>query len=180
MVGPVENYTMEQIDRFATQRDGSKIPTLEEGLRTIIDETDLRLVWLDIKTPETTRNVAEVVRDARRHAVATGREVDVVAGLPLRPIYDAWVSTGISDIRALCELSPSETRSVDAAVWAPRWTLGLQLGEVEAMRAEGRRVFSWTIDVPRFIREFVDAGYDGILSNYPTLVAYYYYTRGSR
>ena len=41
------------------------------------------------------------------------------------------------------------------------------------MHAEGRRIFTWTLDVPIRVREYVEARtFDGILSNYPSLVAY--------
>jgi glycerophosphoryl diester phosphodiesterase len=46
------------------------------------------------------------------------------------------------------------------------------------MQAEGRRAFVWTLDVDRYISTFVTEGeFDGILTNYPTLVAYYHYVR---
>ena len=50
--------------------------------------------------------------------------------------------------------------------------------EVEALQAEGRRAFVWTLDVSGYIRQFVrDGRFDGILTNYPSLVAYHYYAQ---
>jgi glycerophosphoryl diester phosphodiesterase len=46
------------------------------------------------------------------------------------------------------------------------------------MQAEGRKVICWTIDVPAFIRQYINEGeFDGLLTNYPSLVTYYHYIR---
>jgi hypothetical protein len=52
----------------------------------------------------------------------------------------------------------------------------LQNEEVQRMQAEGRRAFAWTMDIPENILRYMRQGrFNGILSNYPSLVAYYYY-----
>ena len=46
------------------------------------------------------------------------------------------------------------------------------------MHAEGRKVLSWTLDHAGYIQEFIRYGnFDGLLTNYPSLVAYYYYVQ---
>jgi glycerophosphoryl diester phosphodiesterase len=45
------------------------------------------------------------------------------------------------------------------------------------MQSEGRKVIVWTVDEPQFIQEYINAGFDGMVTNYPTLVAYYNYIR---
>jgi glycerophosphoryl diester phosphodiesterase len=56
--------------------------------------------------------------------------------------------------------------------------MGTQNELVEQMHAEGRKVLSWTLDQADYIQEFIQAGhFDGILTNYPSLVAYYYYVQ---
>jgi glycerophosphoryl diester phosphodiesterase len=58
------------------------------------------------------------------------------------------------------------------------WTKGLQKEEVDAIHAQGRRAFVWTVDKTEKMQEFMNEGhYDGMVSNYPSQVAYYYYTR---
>ena len=75
-------------------------------------------------------------------------------------------------------LETSIVRQTDAEVWGPRWTLGLQTAEVNAMHSEGREVITWTLDDPNWIRSFVqDGDFDGILTNYPTAVAYSFYVQ---
>jgi hypothetical protein len=36
----------------------------------------------------------------------------------------------------------------------------------------------WTLDEPDYISQFIDQGnFNGVLSNYPTLIAYNYYVK---
>jgi glycerophosphoryl diester phosphodiesterase len=47
---------------------------------------------------------------------------------------------------------------------------------VQSLHARGTRAFVWTLDADEFITRFLSEGsFDGMLTNYPTLVAYYYY-----
>ena len=63
-------------------------------------------------------------------------------------------------------------------MWAPRFTLGLQNDAVLQMKAEGRKSFVWTLDEAQYMQQFITEGkFDGILSNYPSLVAYYHYAK---
>lgn len=179
LVGPVANYSWQQIRSFATLVNGEKIPTLEEALNEVEKIPQIRLVWIDVKTADAMREVAPVIARENRMRQNNPKRAEVLAGIPLQPIFDAYRGLrGDDRPNALCELGPDQTRQIDAEVWAPRWTLGLQEGELAAMQAEGRRGFVWTVDLPEFIRQFVQSGYDGVLSNYPTLVAWNYYVRG--
>ena len=108
-----------------------------------------------------------------------GRELEILIGLP-----DTFMRNNFLDypnyetIPSLCELSLDDVRNTNARVWAPRWTLGMQKANIAAMHSEGRRVFTWTLDEKGFIEEYInEGGFDGILTNYPTIVAYYYYAR---
>lgn len=181
MVGPVSNYTFDQIRRFARLIDGGLIPTFEEALATIEKIPEIDFIWVDVKTPETMGVVAPIIQEWNRKRRGDSNRAEVVAGLPLPPILDAYKALSSEQKpEALCELGPGPTREINARVWAPRWTLGLQQNELTAMKGEGRYAFVWTLDLPEFIGEYMGAGYDGILSNYPSLVAYYYYTGGSK
>jgi glycerophosphoryl diester phosphodiesterase len=71
-----------------------------------------------------------------------------------------------------------DVNDIQAKVWAPRWTLGLLTPEVSAMHAQNRKVFCWTLDNEGFIKKYIKEGdFDGILTNYPTIVAYNHYLR---
>ncbi|MBF8248365.1 MAG: glycerophosphodiester phosphodiesterase, partial [Bacteroidetes bacterium] len=56
--------------------------------------------------------------------------------------------------------------------------LGPMLQKVTEMHNEGRRVFFWTLDGAEFIKVFLNESMpDGMVTNYPSIVAYEYYVR---
>ena len=68
--------------------------------------------------------------------------------------------------------------AANARIWGPQWTLGLQPEAVSRQQAQGRRVFTWTIDIQKNAEQYIREGsFDGILSNYPSIIAYTYYAR---
>jgi hypothetical protein len=101
----------------------------------------------------------------------------IVMGIPSTDVLDAILAyPGYQDVPTLCELSVDEARQVNAKVWAPRWTLGTQNELVQQMQSEGRLAVCWTIDTPGWIQNFMDNGqFDGMLTNFPYVVAYYHY-----
>ena len=176
LVGPVSNYSWQQIRSFATLVNGEKVPRFEDALAEIRKIPEIRLVWVDVKTPEAFRVVAPIIAEENRLRASDPDRPEILAGIPLASVYDSYRGLDPSERpNAICELGPDQSREIDAEVWAPRWTLGLQDDVLAVMQGEGRRAFVWTVDLPEFISQFVEAGYDGVLSNYPTLVAWNYY-----
>ncbi|MEJ2103986.1 MAG: glycerophosphodiester phosphodiesterase family protein, partial [Ignavibacteriaceae bacterium] len=49
LLGKVENFDIDQIHAFGRLYYGEVIPTLEDALRIIIEETTISLVWIDVK-----------------------------------------------------------------------------------------------------------------------------------
>ena len=47
LLGPIENYTFNQLSTFVRLTDGEKIPTLKDALNAVIYQTPLTFVWLD-------------------------------------------------------------------------------------------------------------------------------------
>lgn len=177
LAGPVEDYTYQQLNTFVRLINGEKIPTLEEALETIISQTTLRFVWLDTKYSASMEKVQAIQQKFRQRAILTRRDLRIVIGLPSAEavsLYDGLASKENTPV--LSELDTATTRRLNARIWAPRWTLGPQINQVRAMQAEGRTVFVWTLDEPKFIEQFIrESRFDGILSNYSPLVAYYHY-----
>ncbi|QJW91699.1 glycerophosphodiester phosphodiesterase [Spirosoma taeanense] len=175
--GPIETYTYQQLSTFVRLINGEKIPTLEEALETVIANTSLDFVWLDTKYIGPMDKVQAIQQKFRQRALQAGRNVQIVIGLPGPEAIESYQSLPNKDnTPILCELDTAITRGLNARIWAPRWTLGPQTEEVLAMKAEGRTVFVWTLDEPRFIEQFISDGrFDGILSNYSSVVAYYHY-----
>ncbi len=179
LTGPVESYTYKQLTDLVRLINGEKIPTLEEALQTVVDNTSLSFVWLDTKYIGSMEKIQTIQHTYQQKAAQAGRAVRFVIGLPTTDavaMYQALPTK--TDTPILCELDTSITRSVNARIWAPRWTLGPQTDEINAMKAEGRTVYVWTLDEPQFIREFIEqTRFDGILSNYSPVVAYYHYSQ---
>lgn len=179
LVGSVSEYTLAQIESFVRLRNGERIPTLRRMLATILRQTALKVVWLDIKPSVPLSMLTSLQREYADSARTLGRDLTIVIGIP--DAEKAQELQQLPDYRRaniLCELDPETTRALDADIWAPRWTLGTQNERVAEMQNEGRRVLTWTLDQAAYMEQFIRTGrFDGILTNYPALVAYYYYSQ---
>ncbi|GAB3979966.1 hypothetical protein GCM10028806_46470 [Spirosoma terrae] len=178
LLGPIENYTYQQLNNLVRLINGEKIPTLEEALDAVLNNTSLEFVWLDTKYIGPMDKVQAIQQKYRQRAILARRNLRIVIGLPSTDAVASYQALSDKEnTPILCELDTATTRSLNARIWAPRWTLGPQTAEVAAMQAEGRTVFVWTLDEPEFIREFIAQNtFDGILSNYSSVVAYYHYS----
>jgi glycerophosphoryl diester phosphodiesterase len=179
MTGPIENYSYTQLSHLARLINGEKIPTLHEALETVVYNTDLEYVWLDTKYSGDMNLIRQVQAEYLQKAAAAGRDLQILIGLPGDDqLSDFKELPDYQNIPSLCELTRENVREINAKVWAPRWTLGTQDEEVAGVHAEGRKAFTWTLDVPEYISLFINNGdFDGILSNYPSAVAYYEYVK---
>ncbi len=69
-------------------------------------------------------------------------------------------------------------RDTKSLVWVPRWTMGPNTENVAQMHAEGKKVYTWTMDVPVYVEQYMaQSDFDGMVTNYPPMVAYYHYIR---
>jgi glycerophosphoryl diester phosphodiesterase len=179
LVGPVENYTYDQLQTYVRLLDGENIPTLKEALDAVITHTSLDFVWLDTKYTDSLHIIEQIQEEYIQMAASMGRNLQITIGLPGEDQVQKFQELpNYTQVPSLCELSPGEAESLNSKEWAPRFTLGLQNDQVAAVHAEGRKAFVWTLDVPDLIQQFVSKGnFDGILTNYSTVVAYYYYVR---
>ncbi len=179
LVGALSDYTLAQLETFIRLKNGERIPTLKRMLATILRQTQLRFVWLDSKSSVPISMLRDLQRAYADSATLFQRDLRIVIGLPDEDkVEELLTLPDFADADVLCELDIERVRATHAEFWAPRWTLGTQPALVSAMKEEGRGVFTWTLDEARYIQEFLQVGlYDGILTNYPTLVAFYYYSQ---
>jgi glycerophosphoryl diester phosphodiesterase len=177
--GNIEDFTWAQLRTLLTLRNGEKIPSLREALEFVLEETNLRTVWLDTKDVDVVNASIDLLTEINDRAISMGRDLKIYLGIPAQDIFDAFAAyPGHQQIPSLVELTIDQVRQVDADIWAPRWTQGTQNAEVQQMHAENRLAFCWTLDEPSYIEEFINQGeFDGILTNYPTLVSYYHYIK---
>jgi glycerophosphoryl diester phosphodiesterase len=177
LAGDVSAYTWQQLSSFVKLIHGEKIPSLEELLTYTIDSTELRFVYLDMKSAEAVPVVIPIQTRALQRAADKGRDIKIVIGIPNTDVLNALLAADPDHKSpSLCELTVDDVHAVDAMVWAPRWTLGTQNDLVQQMHSEGKIVVCWTIDSPGWIRNFLDNGhFDGLLTNFPYVEAYYHY-----
>lgn len=206
MKGPIfgnyEQYSFAFLEQYVVLVDGQRIPSLEHVLNVMVDSTDLKYAWLDIKgNPEVFKYLEPVIRNAYARAVAKSRDVTIFAGLPSdavisefnkQPTYKSgnpnWASDPSRDtnyppytlpLPTLCELSIDCAIANGSSFFGPRYSEGLLLSDVE--RAHGLnpaiKVISWTLNDKNTIRTYMkDGKFDGFITDYPAYVNYYYYT----
>jgi len=177
--GNIEDFTWAQLRSFITLRNGEKIPSLREALEYILEETNIKVVWLDTKDVDVVPASIELLTEINERAVKMGRNLKIYMGIPADDIYEEFLAQpNYQDVPSLVELSIDQVREANALIWAPRWTQGTQTSTVQQMQAEGRKVFTWTLDDENYIEQFINEGqFDGILTNYPTIVSYYHYIK---
>ena len=177
--GKLSEHSYSELVSNVKLKNGERIPTLEDALTTIIHRTGLRYVWLDVKDTGYLQKTRALQAKALEAAAAVGREIEITIGIHDEELYKRFIALpGYEAIPSLCELDTAYVTAMNARIWAPMWTGGLQKEEVQKMQSLGKRVFVWTIDGDGQIKEFMnEAGYDGIVSNHPSLVAYYFYTK---
>ncbi len=177
--GPIEDFTFPQIRSFLTLVHGERIPSLEEALKFVLTETELRFVWLDMKSEKNAMpKVIDMQQDIMRLAEEMGRDLVVAIGLPSEDKQKLFMQyPGYENIESINERGVKNVRESNSSVWGPRWTLGTQTPAVSQMHAEGRTAITWTVDQTEFIKKFMDSKFDGFVTNYPTIVAYYNYAR---
>lgn len=180
LLGPVENFTIAQLKSFVELKNGEKIPTLREALEHVLYKTNLKFVWLDMKSESNSMPyVVEIQQDILNRAAIAGRDLEIMVGLPSDFMLNNLLAyPNYQNVPSLCELSLDQLHSVNSKVWAPRWTMGTLTPSVQSLHSEGRRAFVWTLDQTQFILQFLnESEFDGILTNYPTIVASFYYAK---
>lgn len=170
--GSVSDFTLAHLRALCTLVGGEPIPTLDEALRAVLDETTLDAVWLDVKVPEAIGPSALAARSFDEEAAARGRRTHVVLGLGTDALVSAWrEAPPAPPVRCLVETSLEDALALGCLVWAPRWTLGPMHDDVERAQSLGVRVAFWTLDDPTFIDAFLTSTTpNGLLTNRPSLV----------
>lgn len=185
LYGSIHDYTFAQLRSLVKLVHGEDIPSLEEAFDAALNNTNLNNIWLDIKDVE---SIPIVIRLQKRYmdlAQKAGRDLTILVGIPTEDVYYAFKTyPDYQNVPSLCELSTDLVTASNSQVWAFRWTLGLQEQEVIKMHMQGKKCLAWTLDVPKFTEIYTTFGgmdavrrFDGLLTNYPTILAYFHYVR---
>ena len=171
LLGRVEAFDLEQIVSLGKLIHGEQIPTLSQALTAVIDDTELSLVWLDIKDPRAVPQVVQIQNAMMAYAAAKQRPgLSILLGIPSQEVLNAYMPYKDS-ADALVELEAGTALSLPRCrVWAPTWTRAITPADVDAMHAQNRKVITWTVDLRESIVNYLGR-VDGILSNYPSLVS---------
>jgi glycerophosphoryl diester phosphodiesterase len=177
-IGKISDYTYKQIRAFCTLKNGEKIPTLRESLDFIIDSSDHKFVWLDVKNAGDLKEIIDIQKEYIAKAKNANRKIEILIGAPSEESRNELLKYDYASIPSICELEESEVYKLKSKAWAPRWSLGLLSDRVNAVHAQGLKAYVWTLDEPQFIRKYLKlSAFDGILTNYPSIVAYEYYSQ---
>lgn len=179
MVGPVGNYSYAQLTTLVKLINGERIPKLRDVLNTVVYNTPLKYVWLDTKLTGSVQVLRDLQVEFMQKAAAINRTLLITIGIPDQTVLDnVRALPNYANVPSVNELTVDDVHAANSVIWGPRFTLGLQNDLVSQMHSEGRRVFVWTLDSQDDIQNFLTNGqFDGILSNYPSAVAYVYYTK---
>ncbi len=181
VVGNIEDFNYEFLRRYVRLVDGQTIPTLEEMLNTIIDSTDIRFVWLDNKggNERFFSYTLPVMYKALLKARGRNSSILILNGLPTEEIATEFSKVPNNKDRPnLCEISFARSKELNSAVYAPRWTLGTLDNEVAEAHALNMKVVCWTVDLSTVMKKYIQVGnFDGILTNYPSILAYEFYSQ---
>jgi glycerophosphoryl diester phosphodiesterase len=198
LLGDVKNFTLTDIRRYVKLYYGEQVPTLEELLLTVVDSTEHEFVWLDMKDADAVNRTLQIQKQVLEYAKRKGRnQLEIAFGIPSTAILDAYNAAPLKDsTQVLCELDQSIAQSLPSCtIWAPRFTFGTQEANVAAWHAHKAtsnavaglktKVYVWTVDRPDVMANFVEVPedndrIDGILTNYPSVLAATYYQRGKR
>lgn len=185
LMGKIADYTYSQLRTYVKLLHGEEIPKLDDALKFILEETSLRLVWLDIKDFKTIDNAIILQKKYNDKITGSGRDLSVYIGIPDENTYNYVLSKPDYDrIATLCELDTDKVIAANSKIWAPPFSNGYQSDKVIEMHNNGVLCIPWTVDYPKHIALYTSYGsstennrFDGILTDYPTILAYYHYVR---
>jgi glycerophosphoryl diester phosphodiesterase len=193
--GQVKDLSLAELRGSCLLRYGEVIPTVEESLAMMIEETELEGVYLDVKVPEamlpTARIVSRVLSDLQARNTNDDPNDDRVF-VPLLAIVSeeglaAWHETeeilaGEGSIvpECLLEYDPELVISEGCRSWGPTWTKGPRADDVQKVRDAGASTIFWTINQTDFIDQFlIQAQPNGIISARAALLFHRYQQIGT-
>jgi glycerophosphoryl diester phosphodiesterase len=177
--GLLHNHTLDEVKQLELRNLG-EIPTLEEMLSTILYQTPLEVVWLDIKKECDLDAVRRLQEEYHKKAAAIDRKLIIYIGIPDEYILGCFKKLdNYQDVPSLLEMDCQVAIEINAQVWAPQYTGGYQAENVEKMHAAGKKAYVWSLDNELLIEKYItNGGFDGLVTNTPSVVTHWYYTKG--
>ena len=178
LIGPVGNFSLKQIKTFGKLIRDEEIPTLEEALDSVINKTNLSLVWIDVKIASAVAPSVKIIEKYQTLANSIWKSIDICIGIPSTDVLNEFIKQdNYKNIKSICEISVADVKNINAIAFGPSWSRGLMNSELNDLHSAEKKGFVWTLDEKVFIDKFLKTSkFDGIVTNYPTVVAYMYYT----
>jgi glycerophosphoryl diester phosphodiesterase len=165
--GAVAQLTLAEIQRldagakFDAKFSGERIPTLDEVLNAVRGELGLNI---EIKEGAVEREVCGLMR---AHDALT---TSMVSSFEWKALEAVRTIDPAIRIALLAEKNPAAL--LDAAVAMRAYAVNPRYDMVDAAfcreaHARGLQVLVWTVDAPAAMQILIDAGVDGIMTNYP-------------
>ncbi|HEX6766649.1 MAG TPA: glycerophosphodiester phosphodiesterase [Polyangiaceae bacterium] len=192
--GQVPELSLAEIRGACEARYGETIPTLEEALDMMVNETELEAAYLDMKVPDAVLPAARLVANLNAELEERNTNADMsdnrtfvaVVAITTDEVRDAWhaakktlTDEGLAVPPCLLEYDPDLVIEEGCVAWGPTWTKGPQPENVAKVRAAGARTVFWTINQSEFIDEFLKTSHpDGIITARAALLFHHYQTLG--
>jgi len=193
--GQLADLTFAELRGSCQLRYGEVVPSLEEAMQMLIDDTEMEGVYLDVKVPEAMLATARIasnfvtrLRERNENSDPTDdRRFGILVAITTDDALDAWRNAkvtlqneGLAIPNCLVEDDPDVVLSEGCTAWGPTWTQGPQVDNVQRLRTAGAGTVFWTINQSEFIDEFLKrAQPNGIISARAALLFYRYQTIGT-
>jgi glycerophosphoryl diester phosphodiesterase len=193
--GQVAELSLAELSAACELRYGELIPTVEEALDMMVNETELEGVYLDMKVPgavlPTARLASALTTELRERNEnddpSDDRTFGALIAITTEEVLDAWraakkklTEEGLEIPPCLLEYDPDLVIEEGCVAWGPTWTEGPQADNVKKVRAAGAGTIYWTINQSEYIDAFLKASHpDGIISARASLVFHRYQTIGT-
>jgi glycerophosphoryl diester phosphodiesterase len=193
--GQVNELTFAELRGSCLLQYGEEIPTVQEMLDVIVNETEMEGVYLDMKVADgvlaTSRLAAKVIADLKvrnnNADPSDDRRFVPIVAIPTADVLDAWhaakatlTAEGVEIPPCLVEYDPNLVISEGCVAWGPTWTEGAQVANVQKVQAAGALTIFWTINQSEFMDDFLrNAKPDGIISARAALLFHHYQTIGT-
>jgi glycerophosphoryl diester phosphodiesterase len=193
--GKIAELSLPELRANCTLRYGETIPTVREVLDSLINETEIEGVYLDMKVPDAVLPTARLVLAARADLEARNgnddltddRTIGIVIAITTDEVLAAWheakatlEAEGLTMPPCLLEYDPDLVLSEGCVAWGPTWTEGPQVANVNKVRAGGAITIFWTINQSDFINEFLTSAHpNGIISARSALLFHRYQKIGT-
>lgn len=177
--GEYIQYNFAFLEANVRLTDGEKIPSVEQILNAVIDSTTLKYMWLDIKgDPDIFKWLEPVVRKANERAGKANRKLEIITDLTSDEVLSEFKSCPTyRSLPVMSEMSLENGIDNHCQYWAPRFSLGLLLNEINIAHGLGIKVLSWTLNDKDLILDYMQNGkFDGFISDYPAYIVYDFYT----